>query len=122
MALAEPKRAKKSARSTNKFMNTRTALILLAIGAAYVANPMPSFAQARAGGGNSANVGGLNGGGGVGGVNGVISGSSSVGGLEGGDGTGGTTGVGGVRLGGVGGGAGIGGAGVGGAGVTGGNQ
>jgi hypothetical protein len=34
-------------------MNTRTALILLAIGAAYVVNPMPSFAQARSGGGNS---------------------------------------------------------------------
>jgi hypothetical protein len=76
-------------------MNTRTALILLAIGLAYFADPMPSFAQRAS---NNANVGGLNGGGGVGGVNGVSPGaSSSLGGLNGGGGSGGVNGVGGYR-------------------------
>jgi hypothetical protein len=75
--------------------NTRTALILLAMGAAYVAAPMPSFAQRAS---NNATVGGLNGGGGVGGINGVSTGgSSSVGGLNGGGGAGGVIGVGDYR-------------------------
>jgi hypothetical protein len=38
-------------------MNTSTALILLVIGAAYVSDPMPSFAQARGGAGINANTG-----------------------------------------------------------------
>jgi hypothetical protein len=80
-------------------MNTRTALILLAMGAAYLADPFAQVLAQRAS--VNANVGGLQGGGGVGGVNGVTSGSSSLGGLQGGGGVGGVTGVGTYRGGGA---------------------
>jgi hypothetical protein len=68
------------------------------MGAAYVADPMPSFAQqsGATGAGNNATVGGVEGGG-AGGLNGVGVGSSTLGGVQGGGGTGGLRGVGGYR-------------------------
>src|SRR5215471_18157047 len=81
-------------------MNTRTALILLAMGAAYVADSKPSFAQqsGSTGAGNNATVGGVEGGGGAGGLSGVgVGGSSSLGGVQGGGGVGGLRGVGNYR-------------------------